>query len=259
MVVISLDKIVKNILLKRRYPLAYYIEFLVYAKDALREIAFDEKILAARYKCLAVNQDTKTVELPNDFQDYTRVSVRTGQYISPLVEDNSLQLVPNYDENFSVQPYSAGVQVPSESPSGYYNLGYYSPYWFNVNWNSWGENTGRMFGGVGGYSDTFKINKARNEIKLNENLSVQEVVLEYISNGMDADSATHIDAYAQFAIEKFAMWQFKEHNRTYGAGEAQLAKQDYEMERKVLRARISDLTIDKLKRLIDQNRSGIKY
>ena len=65
--VISLDKIVKNILLKRRYPLAYYIQFLVYAKDGLRELAFDLPILPARYKCLVVDQDTYTAELPNDF------------------------------------------------------------------------------------------------------------------------------------------------------------------------------------------------
>lgn len=259
MTVISLDKIVKNILLKRGYPVHYYIQFLVYAAQGLKEIAFDDRILTARYKCLAVDQTSNTAELPNDYLDYTRVQVRVGQHVVPLVEDNSLQLVPNYNSDFEIQPYSEGVAEPSANTSGYYTTGYASPYWWVVNWNSWGENTGRMFGGVGGYSDTFKVNKARNEIKINENLCVGEVVLEYISNGMDADSATHIDAYAQFAIEKFAMWQFKEHNRTYSVGEAQVAKQDYENERKVLRARLNGLTIDNLKRIIDQNRSRIKY
>lgn len=261
--VISLDKIVKNILLKRRYPLAYYIQFLVYAKDGLRELAFDLPILPARYKCLVVDQDTYTAELPNDFVDKVRVSVRVGQYVVPLVEDTNLQTIPNYDSSFQVQPYSDGVQVPdsqTDSVYGYYNQtgGYAAPYWWLVNWNSWGENTGRLFGGVTGYNDTYKINKLENNIKINENLSIEEVVLEYISNGMDADSATHIDAYAQMAIEKFCMWQFKEHNRTYSEGEAQIALKDYRDEVAVLRARLNPMTLDDLKRIVDRSRSATK-
>ena len=192
-----------------------------------------------------------------------RVSVRVGQYVVPLVEDTNLQTIPNYDSSFQVQPYSDGVQVPdsqADSVYGYYNQtgGYAAPYWWLVNWNSWGENTGRLFGGVTGYNDTYKINKLENNIKINENLSIEEVVLEYISNGMDADSATHIDAYAQMAIEKFCMWQFKEHNRTYSEGEAQIALKDYRDEVAVLRARLNPMTLDDLKRIVDRSRSATK-
>lgn len=261
--VISLDKIVKNILLKRRYPVHYYIYFLTYAKDALREIAFDCPIIPARYKCLVVDQGTMTAELPNDFVDKVRVSVRVGQYIVPLVDDNNLQTVQNYNSSFEVQPYSEGVQVPGAQTSdgyGYYSnsWGYASPYWYLVNWNSWGENTGRLFGGVTGYSDTYKIDKLNNNIKLNENLAVQEIVLEYISNGMDADSATHVDSYAQMAIEQFCMWQFKEHNRTYSEGESQIALRDYKEEVMKLRGRLNPLTIDDLRRIIDKNRAATR-
>lgn len=261
--VISISKIVKNILIKRRYPPHYYIFFLTYAKDAMRELSFDTPILPLRYKCLPVDQNTHTAELPNDFVDKVRVSVRSGQHVVPLVEDTNLQTIPNYDSSFQVQPYSDGVQVPdsqTDSVYGYYNQtgGYAAPYWWLVNWNSWGENIGRLFGGVTGYSDTYKINKLENNIKINENLSIEEVVLEYISNGMDADSATHIDAYAQMAIEKFCMWQFKEHNRTYSEGEAQIAFKDYRDEVAVLRARLNPMTLDDLKRIVDRSRSATK-
>lgn len=261
--VISLDKIVKNILLKRKYPVHYYIQFLVYAKDGLREIAFDAPVLPARYKCLVVNQDTMTAELPNDFVDKIRVSARVGQYVVPLVENSNLQTIPNYDSDFQVQPYSEGVQVPDSQTTaayGYYNssFGYAAPYWYLVNWNSWGENIGRLFGGIANYPDTYKINKLDNNIKINENLAIEEIVLEYISNGMDADSATHIDAYAQMAIEQFCMWQFKEHNRTYSEGEAQVAKRDYENELVKLRGRLNPMTIDDLRRIIDKNRAATR-
>lgn len=253
---ISLDKIVRNLLMKRGYPPHQYIKMLTYCKDGLREIAFDCPILPARYKCLTVDQTTMTAELPNDFVDKIRVSVRVGQYIVPLVEDSNLQTIPNYNSSFEVSPCGDGVQEPSSQTGNYY--GYASPYWYFANWNSWGENTGRLFGGVAGYSDTYKINKLDNNIKLNENLDIQEVVLEYISNGMDADSATHIDAYAQMAIEQFCMWQFKEHNRTYSEGEAQVAYNDYKEEVRKLRGRLNPITMDDLRRIIDKNRAATR-
>lgn len=260
MTVISLDQIVKNILLKRGYYLEYYLDFLVYCKDGMREIAFDDKIFAVRYIALPVNQDDNTVELPNDFQDYTRVSAWVDGYLRPLVENNNLQLIPNYNSSFEVQPYSDGVAIATQQQQNLlYSNNFLTPYWYLVNWNNFGENTGRQFGGIGNYIDGFRIDKARNVIKIDDNLFIQNIALEYISDGMDADSATRIDAYAQNAIEAYAMWQFYLHNRTYTQNEAEAMYQHYATERQILRARLSDLTIDNLKRLVQQNQIRIKY
>jgi len=255
MTVISLHKMVLNILLKRRYPLHWYLDFLVPMKDGLREISIDEKILAPRYKVLPLN-DNHAIEIPNDYVDWVSVSARIGQYLQPLVEDNSLDHVPNYDSDFVIQPYSNGVATDSSSTQ---YTGYYSPYWWAWNWNSYGENLGRQFGGVGVYADTFKVMKERNEIKINESLDVTEIVLEYASDGTDADSASHIDIYAQASLEAYAMWQFKESNRTYSPSEAEVERQKYIDERLKLRARVSDLTITSLKRIAQRNSVAIKY
>lgn len=258
MTIVSLDAIVKNILLKRRYSLHFYLDFLVGAKDGLREVFFDEGISTLRYQVLTLNSLNQAT-LPNDYTDWAKVSARIGQHLHPLIEDNTIDTIPNYDSEFVEHPYIDGVASQTSNTQMYYLGGYLSPYWWMNNWNSYGENLGRQFGGVGAMSDTFKIDKARNLIKINENLAITEIVLEYIGNGLDADSATHIDAYAQMTIELFAMWQFKEHNRTYSEGEAQVAKQDYVDERLRLRARISDLTVDKLKRIVHRNAIAVKY
>jgi hypothetical protein len=255
MTVISLHKIVTNVLLKRKYPWHYYIEFLVYAKDGLATLAKDENIISGRYKVLQLN-DNHAIEIPNDYLDYTKISMMNGQHLQPLVEDNSLNLVPNYDSDFQIQPYSQGFATDTATVE---YAGYLSPYWWTVNWNSYGENTGRQFGGVGSMSDTFRVNKARNEIKINENLTLTQVVLEYVSNGMDADSATQIDWYAKDCLEAYCMWQFKENNRTYSAGEAEVAKQEYINQRLILRAELSDLTTDNLKRIVQRNSIAVKY
>lgn len=253
MTVITLDKIVKNILLKRRYPLQYYIEFLVNAKDCLRELSFDLPMQTIRYKVLSLN-DNHAIEMPNDYQDWASVSVRIGQHLHRLVPDSGLNLVPNYDANFEIQPYSSGIAT---DPTIQFS-GYYSPYWWMTTWNAWGESIGRQFGGVGSYSDTFKENRARNEIKINENLDCSEVVLEYIGNGMDSDSATHINPYCQATMEAYCMWMFKENNRTYSAGEAESAKKEYEKQYGILLGRFSDLTVDVLRRIVQKNSIAIK-
>lgn len=257
MTVTSLNQIVNNILLKRRYPIHFYLDFLISAKDGLREICFDEDMKTLRYQIITLNS-INIGELPNDFVDHARVFVRINQYLHPLVEDNSLDTIPNYDSDFTEQPYSSGVATETTAINTLYT-GYAAPYWYMTNWNNFGENTGRQFGGVGTMADTFKIDTTRNIIKVNEYLSVLEIVLVYIGNGLDADSATHINAYAQNCIEAYCMWQFKENNRTYNNNDAEIARQQYITERGILRARLSDLTLDKMKRIAQGNAIAIKY
>lgn len=255
--VVSLDQIVKNILLKRRYPLHYYLDFIIPAKDCLRELSFDLPMETLRYQIITLNSINQG-ELPNDYTDWARVSARVNQYLHPLVEDNSLDTIPNYDSEFTEQPYSSGVATDTAATTSLYT-GYAAPYWFTTNWNSFGENTGRQFGGVGAMADTFKIDKRRNIIKINEYLSVTEIVLEYIGSGIDADSATHIHPYAQNCVESYCLWQFYLHNRTYSQNEADDMEAKYNNEVLKLRARFSDLTLDKFKRIAQGNAIAIKY
>lgn len=258
MTTISIDAIVNNILLKRRYSLHWYLEFLLYCKEAVEELGFDGEISTFRYVVLPLNSN-HAIELPNDYTDWIRVSAYVDGFVRPLVPDDSLTLVPNYDSNFDIQPYSSGIASASVSDqqSVYYN-GWLSPYWWMANWNMFGENLGRMFGGVGINADTFRENRARNEIKINEAFNATHILLEYAGDGMTADNATHIDVEAQATIRAYAMWQFKENNRTYGIGEAEASEAEYINERKKLRARKSDLTIDRLKRIVQKNSVAIK-
>lgn len=259
MTTVSLDMIVKNILLKRRYSLHWYLDYLIPAKDCIRELNFDLPLNPVQYKLLALN-DNHAVTIPDDYVDWVGVYARRDQYLIPLVEDDSLDLVPNYDSNFDIQPYGQGIATDTAGQNqAILYSGYLSGYWWMCNWDNFGENLGRQFGGVGALSDTFRENRGRNEIKINENLSVTHVVVEYIGNGLDVDSASKINAYAQAAIEAFCSWQFKENNRTYSEGEAQIAKRDYEQQVGILSARLSDLTIDKLKRIAQRNSISVKY
>lgn len=249
MVWTSLDAIVRDFIMRRRYTMHDWIAFMVYSKNCLRELSFDD-LKCVNTKKLPVNQDDNTVEIPNDYQDYVNVNVQAGQHLKPLVESDKINPLVNRDSDFNPIRYDD----ISQQESGQVLFGYlYPSSWHTVTWNSYGEFTGRMFGSGAGFpDDTFSVFKERNQIQLCETISTDYIVLRYISNGLSADAATQVDQYASETISAYIMWQMKEHNRTYSEGEKERAKQEYINQRMILRARMSDLTKERLIRALQR-------
>jgi hypothetical protein len=255
MVTVTLDKIIRNILLKRKYPIHYYLEFLLYTSEALRELSMDVNIGIINTKNLPVNA-YNAVDLPNDFLDLISVNMTAGQKLRPLVADNSITPLNAFDSSFNITTYQ-NTAIQQSNALIYNNVFLTTALWNTTSFNQYGEPTGRFFGiGAGSPSETYRLIKERNQIQLNENLVATNIVLCYISNGLTADTASQISPYAERTIDSYAMWQFKENNRTYGAGEAEQARQIYISDRKVLTARVSDITIDGIRRIIQKNSKG---
>lgn len=249
MVTTTLDKIVRTALMKKSYPLHYYVSFLVYAKECLKELTIDD-LKVFNTKILPVNS-YNAVEIPADYLDYVVVGVMTGQGIRPLVESNHLNQLNNFDDNYNIKEWTGSAQEGNSSLI-YYG-GFPFSQWFTTHWNFYGENIGRYFGNRGGYSDTFTISKIRNQIQLNEHLAgLENIYLQYASDGSDSGSATTIDPQAELTIQSYILWQHKEQNRTYSQSERMLAKQEYIDQRRILRARKSDLNLQTLKRIISK-------
>ena len=248
----SLDAIVRDFIMRRGYTIHDWIRFMVYAKNCLRELSFDD------LKCINTAKlpvgDQNQVTLPNDYQDYVNVNVQVGQMLKPLVESDKINPLINRNSDFEPIRYDD----ISEQQNGQVLFGYLYPfYWHTVTWNNYGEFTGRMFGsGAGAADDTFSVFKERNEIQLCETLSVDYVVLRYISNGLSADAATQVDQYASETISAYIMWQMTEHNRTYNNGDRERARQEYISQRMILRARMSDLTKERLIRALQKATYG---
>ena len=253
----SLDYIVKNFILKKGYTLHWYMQFMVYASDCLRDITFDD-LRVINTKILPVNQAINTAELPEDYQDYVNVSVMVGQRIRPLVPTLTLNPLTSLDtnSNFNPQDWTDNL-TPPDSNNGQAQLYYGAlPYaqWFTVHYNDFGENIGRFFGlGAGYQEDTFQVFKERNQIQIDQKLYVENVVLQYISDGQSADAATLVDPYAIKTIQAYIDSQLKAHNRNYNMGEKQLAQNEYIRERKILRARKADWSVEKIKRIVQKN------
>jgi len=246
MISTTLDAIVRDAIMRKGYTIHWYIPFMVSAKNCLRELSLDD-LKVINTKKLPVGNYNE-VDLPNDYLDYAHVNVAAGQNIRPLVETSRINSLINYNNSFEPVLYSQN-QVSETSPQPFY--GYLYPFYFNtVTYNEFGESIGRFYGfGAGVQDDTFKIVPERNQIQLTEHLSADFIILEYISDGMNSDSATRIPTYASETISAYINWQLKENSRSYGLGDRQLAEQEYIKQRKILRARMSGLTLEVLKRI----------
>ena len=236
--------------MKKNYPMHYYIQFIVYAREALRELTFDD-LQVFNEKLIPIN-DTNSFEIPNDYVDYVTVGIPLGQGIRPLVEDKKMTSLNNFDSKFNIVPYvnNTDEDVAAIIPYNGLSLGN----WYTTHMNNYGESIGRFFGGSRSYIDTFKVCVERNEIQLNESLQgFDYAYLRYLSNGADSGASTTIDPYFEQTISTYIMWQHKEQNRTYSIGERQVAKAEYINQRQIARARKSGLTLEVLKRIINRN------
>lgn len=231
---IKLDHIVRSVIHQKQLKIHWYLQFLKYASDCLRELTFDT-LKTINTKRLSVT-DYKAVVLPCDFVDWTKVGIEVNQKIQPLVQTSGINRLNKLGANGAATTFGSSVE----------------PIWATGIFSDYGASLGRWYGvGAGFEGDTFKYLPERNEIQLNESLDVTEIVLEYISNGACVDAATKVDPYAQKTIEAYIDWQYKLHSRAYGISERREAEREYYQQLRFLRARKSDLnTIEDFKRSV---------
>jgi hypothetical protein len=233
---VKLDHIVRSVLHQKQLTQHWYLQFLKYASDCLRELTFDT-LKTINTRRLPVT-DYKAVVLPCDFVDWTKVGIEVNQKIQPLVQTSGINRLNKFDDSGNKTVFGTGSSVDAIWATGLFA--------------DYGATLGRWYGvGAGFEGDTFKYLPERNEIQLNESLDVTEIVLEYISNGAGVDAATKVDPYAQKTIEAYIDWQYKLHSRAYGISERREAEREYYQQLRFLRARKSDLnTIEDFKRSV---------
>lgn len=243
----TLDGIVRSALLQRGYSLHWYLQALKAASDCLRELTFDTLKNVNTVK-LPVS-DTGVVTLPCDYVDIVKLGLEVGQYVKPLVPKDGINRLQNTDSNglpinYDNIPFSNSALTEGE--------------YYRINWaerfSADGEPLGRDYGfNAGWIQDGYKVIRERGEIQLDQQLITDFVYLEYISDGQSSDNATKVHPYAQSTIEKYIFWQFKEHSRAYSPGERQIARNEFSIERRILRARLNGLTADQIKRIVNKS------
>ena len=241
----TLDKLVRGALMSKGYSMHWYIQFLHYGVQALRELNFDvlKNVKSVR---LPVNS-YKAATLPCDFVEYVRVGSEAGQFIAPFGEKRqSFNRLNKFDSNGNKISYSDIEAANGILPNNW------EGFWYTNYINDKGEHLGRIFNNVNGFRDSFVILRERSEIQLDVDFVGTEIVLDYISDGLTTTASNAIHPYAAATIEAYIFWKLREHSRAYNLGERQMAKDEYYNQLRILRARMANIDV------VDIQRSLVK-
>jgi hypothetical protein len=236
MVYTSLDTITRSVLLQKGLPLHWYVQFLKYAADAVRELSYDS-MRSISTQVLTIDQRMFAANLPCDYVDWIKVGVPQGQYVQPLVQRLSTNRLTKYTSLGQPTTYGDSNSLNMDFP-------FWPGYWMFQNVDDLGEQVGRLYGYNTAFTNnSFKVIPERGQIQFCESLCQSCCVLEYISNGMSADNATKIDPLAQECVESRMDWKYKLHaGRKFSLAEVTMALQQYKIDLRRFRARKDELT-----------------
>lgn len=237
----TLDNITRSALADRGYSMHWYLQFLTYGVDILRQLNMDvlQNIKSVR---LPVN-NYKAATLPVDYVDYIRVGNETGQYINPFGEKrDSFNRLPKFDANGQKISYGDIEAQNGILPNNW------EGFWYTNYINDKGEHLGRIFNNFNGFRDSFAIIRERSEIQLDTSYTGKEIVMDYISTGMTVDASNNIHPYAVDAIKAYMFWKMKEHGRHYNIAERRDAKEEYGNQLRILRARMNNIDVNDIRR-----------
>lgn len=246
MTLYTLDKVVRSALADKQYPMHFYLQFLTYGVDALRELNMD------------VMQDVKSVRLPinsynaaflpNDYVDYTRVGNEMGQYISPWGEKKeSFNRLNKFDSQGNKVDYGDVEAENGILPNNW------EGFWYSSYVNDKGEHLGRIFNNRPGYRESFVILRERGEIQLDTSYTGTEIVMDYISDGTSLTASNSIHPYAISTIKAYIFWKQKSHGRQYGIGERREAADEYYNQLRTLRARMNNIDVNDIRRSLSSS------
>jgi hypothetical protein len=243
MVLTNIDSIVRRWLLESGRPIHYYAEGLYHAATCLRELTLDTLQIVNTVR-LPVNEYS-SADLPEDFVDEVMVGVMAGNFLQPIAKGmnmNPLRLADAETGQYTNNSQSIdGTRVGIQGAP---------PVLWYYNNNEYNEPTGKLFGFNGGARQSlYNIDRTRRQIILTETFLGQSVILQYISDGQSTDAASQIDVQAFSTIQAYIEWKRSRNANNNQSPEAYL----YYNERRVLRARLDDLTPADIKQIVRRN------
>lgn len=247
----NLDYCVNTVLAELNdYSTTNYQKYLQLAIRGYRQLRLFT-LPSIKVEYLTVNTDNNTVDLPYDFVDYTKVGLCRGGTVVTLSLNESLCLpraTCKCGDSLSSVLNSTGT--PDESilqnffsvQGSAFNYGYFFASHFRN-----GQYVGEMYGMGGGFNEAyFRIDKQRHQIAFSDAIQGGEIVLEYISNGIEADGSAVIPVQAVETVIAYIHWQRLWHNPKVPMNEKILKKENYIEEETMLRHFEFAPTIDEI-------------
>jgi len=220
----TIDSLVKGWLLKRQYPMHWYLQALLYAIEGVGQLR-SRTLKVIKTEIVKVGADGR-IDLPCDVEFVIRLGVAVGDKIKPLVKGKgSFNRMQNVDATGNAGPYG---------DSGANN---YIVSWYGSLLNDLGEFNGGVYGfGAGHESDVYEEFPEHNQIQVSQGFAGKELFLDFVPAMNSCDSLTWVPTKAVVCISQYITWQLKENGRHYGKGEAKDEERMFYRYEELLRA-----------------------
>jgi hypothetical protein len=230
-----------------------------FALRGLREMGFD-MLKVIRSLKLSVNSANGTVDLPDDYVDWSKVGVVGGDgLVYVLGENKNINYSQKYSDVNNITYDSDGdglLEREDDKGSTIGNLGGsaddgFASYVFRN--YVYGNTSGQLYGHGGGrYQGEFRVNLDQNRLEIKSNSDVSEVVIEYVAD--EARSVNpQVHVYAEEALLSYLYYKMIERKAAVPYNEKMRARQEYYNERRKANSRLKSFTKEELLRTIRKN------
>lgn len=215
----------------RGYPMHWYLQFMYYAKNGLREISLDS-IAPIKSVKLPVTE-YKAFKIPCDWVDFVRVGVPNDQYFVEYSQVDNLIRHYKTDDQGNKIPWPDRAAEIENVASSIEDLS------FTNYINDKGEHLGRIFNAYPHDRKVYMVMKERGEVQLDPSFGETEIYADYITDGVGVDACSAVTPNAYQTLQSYIFWQHKKHGRQYTPQERQLAEDEFYRDYGRLRSRIA--------------------
>jgi hypothetical protein len=282
---ISLKEIVTNFMLiyvgndkeinnAERYNVIYH------AKNAIKEYNYDVFNLPKVLE-LTVG-DTMQMVLPQDYVNFIRISLEIDGILHPLSENKQLNYANSYLQDSSndlVFDVNGNIietmsQLDIERLAGNTQKIYMGDGLYNgqLGWfcnNDWGgtwyftRRFGARFGidpSLANINPTFRIDKKSGVINFSSDISGMNVVLEYITDGMENgdESEMFVPKLAEQAVYRYIKWAILDNKTSVQEYIKKRARNEYQAARNNAKIRLSDINPARILMVLQGQKEWIK-
>ena len=226
----TLDEIIKSLSIQLDLAGEHaYLRFFELARVGLRELSFDTT-KHVKTSLFTIDKTTNTVTLPSDYVKYVRI----GAYN----QDGTINYLAKADNLYigSATPADSTVdETLDDNPAIWYD----------------GYGVGKRYGKGGGQNahGYYRVNEKANTINFASSINVDEIVLEYITDGLDnidSTSNVQIHSFAADALRAYIYWAHIKYKRDFSATDKEMAKKDFYNQKRLARARVQSMTKDEV-------------
>lgn len=230
-----------------------------FALRGVRELGFD-MLKVIRSLKLSVNSANNTVELPDDYVDWSKVGIVGGDgLVYVLGENKNINYSQKYSDVNNVNYDADGDGLLDREDDkgstkgtvgGTTDDGFGSYIFRNY---VYGNTAGQLYGHGGGrYQGEFRVNLDQNRIEIKANTDVSKLVIEYVADEARS-SNPQVHVYAEEALMAYMYYKMIERKAAVPANEKARARSEYYNERRKANARMKSFTKEEALRTIRKN------